>query len=244
MPKQSLYFFIVFSLSLFQHTLAQISLTDTGFYRSAINNIIQLYTDSVKEKLRLYNGTEFTAAYRSSAGHPFFEYSTPQKGDIFYDGILYPGVQLSYDLTRDEIIFVTPANNLNIKLISQKVNWFNLQNHLFINIHEDSNSVNFRGTGFYELAYEGIYSVLVKRKKNLDQSSREETVSKFIQSTKYYVVKDNLYYIIDSKRSLLAVCKDKKTEVSKYMQKEKLDFKKDPGNTIIKAIDYYTQLKN
>ena len=94
------------------------------------------------------------------------------------------------------------------------------------------------------MSYDGIYSVLIKRKKNLYQSSREETVSKFVQVTDYYVRKNARYSAIENKRSLLAVCKDKKTEVSKYMQKEKLDFKKDPGNTIIKVIDYYTQLKN
>ena len=244
MPKHYLYCIVLLSLSSVKITFAQTSISDSVFYRSAQNNLIQLYIDSVKENLRLYNGTEFTAAYRSSAGHPFFENSEPQQGDIFYDGIYYPGVRLSYDLTRDEIIFVTPVNNLNIKLIPDKVNWFSLQNHLFIYIHEDSNTVNFRGNGFYELSYNGIYSVWVKRKKYLDQSSREENVSKFVQVSNYYVRKNDIYYTIDSKRSLLAVCKDKKTEVAKYMQKEKLDFKKDPGNTIIKAIDYYTQLKN
>ncbi|MGK2861326.1 MAG: hypothetical protein ACSLE0_05295 [Chitinophagaceae bacterium] len=225
-------------------SFAQTLLSDTAFYRSAENNLIQLYIDSVKENLHIYNGTEFTAAYRSSAGHPFFEYSEPQKGDIFYDGINYPGVRLSYDLTHDEIIFVTPADNLNIKLISQKVNWFSLQDHLFINIREEGNTVNFPGNGFYELAYDGIYSVLIKRKKYLDQSSREENVSKFVLLNNYYVRKNDIYYTINSKRSLLAVCKDKKSDVAKYMQKENLDFKKDPGNTIRKVIDYYTQLKN
>jgi len=244
MPKHCLYCLILVSLLAINNSFAQTLLPDTTLYRSAQNNLVQLYIDSVKENLRLYNGTEFTAAYRSSAGHPFFDYPGPQKGDIFYDGIYYPGVRLSYDLTRDEIIFVTPTNNLNIKLISEKVNWFSLETHLFMYVREDSNTVNFPGNGFYELPYDGIYSVLIKRKKNLYQSSREETVSKFVQLTDYYVRKNDTYYAIDSKRSLLAVCKDKKAEVSKYMQKEKLNFKTDAGNTIIKVIDYYTQLKN
>ena len=123
MPKHCLYCFILISLSGIKYSFAQTLLSDTALYRSAQNNLVQLYIDSVKENLRLYNGTEFTAAYRSSAGHPFFEYSEPQKGDINYDGIYYPGVRLSYDITKDEIIFVTPVNNLNIKLISEKVKW-------------------------------------------------------------------------------------------------------------------------
>lgn len=244
MLKPCLYCPVLISLLAIKTSFAQTLQQDTALYRSAQANIIQLYIDSVKENLRLYNGTEFTAAYRSSAGHPFFQYSEPQKGDINYDGINYPGVRLSYDLTRDEIIFVTPTNNLNIKLISQKVNWFSLQNHLFVNVRDDGNAVNLRGPGFYELAYDGTYAVLIKRKKNLEQSSREENVSKFFQYTNYYARKGDTYYTIDSKRSLLALCKDKKKEVATYIQKEKLDFKKDPESTIIKVIDYYSQLKN
>ena len=74
--------------------------------------------------------------------------------------MILPGMKL-YSLPR--------PTNLNIKLISQKVNWFSLQDHLFINIRKDSNTVNLREAGFYELAYDGFYSVLVKRKKNLER---------------------------------------------------------------------------
>ena len=244
MPTPSIYCTVLFSTLLINTSFAQLSISDSALYRSAQDNIIRFYIDSVKENLHIYNGTEFTAAYRSSAGHPFFDYAEPQKGDINYDGIYYPGVRLSYDISQNEVIFVTPGNNLNIKLISEKVNWFRLEDHLFAYIHEDSNTVNFPGNGFYELAYDGINSVLIKRKKYLDQSSREETVSKFVQVTIYYVRKYNTYYTIDGKRSLLAACKDKKTVVSRYMHQENLDFKKDPRNTIIKVINYYTQLKN
>ena len=244
MPKQSLYFFIVFNLSFISQAFAQTSVPDTAIYRIAINNIIQLYTDSVKENLRLYNGTEFTGAYRSSAGHPFFEYAEPQQGDVFYDGIYYPGVLLSYDLIRDEIIFITPGKNLNIQLIEQKVNWFTIRDHLFLYIRDGDTTINFPGSGFYELIYEGAVSVFVKRKKQLYQSSKSDEISRFIQTNAYYVRKDNVYYTVNSKRSLLAVCKDHKSEIAKFIQKEGFNFKKDPASTMIKVIDYYTKLRN
>jgi hypothetical protein len=244
MPKHCLYCLVPISLMAMNITFAQTRQPDTSLSRRAQNNLIQLYIDSVKENLRLYNGTEFTAAYRSSAGHPFFDYAEPQQGDINYDGINYPGVMMSYDLTRDEIIFVTPAANLNIKLLSQKVNWFYLQNHLFINIREDSTRTHLREPGFYELAYKGFYDVLLKRKKNLEQSNREDNVAKFVQYTNYFARKGDTYYTIDGKRSLLALCRDKKKEITTFMQKEKLDYKNDPVDAIIRTIDYYTQLKN
>jgi hypothetical protein len=244
MPKQYLYYFIVFNLLFLNKISAQNSTADSAVYKSAINHIMQLYADSVKENLRLYNGTEFTGAYSSNnAGHPFFEYPEPQKGDVFYDGIHYPNVLLSYDLIHDEIIFMAPDKKMNIKLISQKVNWFTIPDHLFVYINEDSNSVNFPGSGFYELLYEASSSVLAKRRKQLYQSPKADEASKYIKWDAYYVRKKNVYYNVDDKHSLLAFCKDHKTEVAKFMKKEKLNFKKSPANTIVKVIDYYTHLK-
>lgn len=244
MPKKYLYFFIIFNLSIVNQPLAQNAVTDTGFYLSAIHHIVELYVDSVKENLNLYNGTEFKGASRGNKGHQFFEYSEPQKGNVFYDGIFYPDMMLSYDLISDEIIFFNSIKNVHIKLNTQKISWFTIQNHMFVYIGEEANSANFPGSGFYELLYEGAVSALVKRKKQLDESSKADEASKFIQWINYYVRKDNKFYTIDSKRSLLAVCMDHKNEVAKFMQREKLNFKKDPANTIIKVIAYYTQLKN
>lgn len=238
-------FLLIAVTSILNKPFAQTAVADTAFYRSAIDNIIRLYTDSVGENLRLYSGTEFTGGYRSSAGHPFFEYAEPQLGTVFYNGIRYPDVRLEYDLIRDELIFVNPANNLNIKLITQKVEGFSIQNRLFIHITEGNSMANFPGAGFYELLYDkGAIQVLAKRRKRLRQAAKAEELAKFTQTNNYYIKKDSTYYTIDSKKSLITVFKDHKAEVTKFIQKENLNFKKDPERTIVKVVDYYTQFKN
>ena len=93
MPKPCLYCLILISLLAIRSSFAQTLQTDTAPYRPVQTNIIQLYIDSVKENLRFYRGTEFTAAYRSSAGHPFFEFAEPQTGEINDDGTNYPVMQ-------------------------------------------------------------------------------------------------------------------------------------------------------
>jgi hypothetical protein len=224
-------------------SIAQTTLADSSFYQNAVNNIIHLYTDSVKESLQLYSGTEFIGAYRSSAGHPFFEDVEPQQGAILFNGVRYPNILLKYDLIRDEVICVHPNSNLNIKLVTQKVGGFTIKNHLFVHILDGNGMVNFPGTGFYELLYDGPVQAFIKRKKILRDAAKPEDPAKFIQSVAYYVKKDNTWYEIDNKKSLLAVCKDHKTEVTKFMQQESLNFKSDPEHTLVKVIDYYTQLK-
>lgn len=244
MRKRYLYYQLLFNLILINYLPAQDLKTDSAIYRSAIQHIIQLYADSVKENLRLYNGNEYTGAFSGFAGHPFFEYREPQKGEVYYGGIYYQDVLLSYDIVTDQVIFLNPVRNLNIKLFPEKTEWFGIQDHLFRNIQADSLMRGFPGIGFYEVLFEGSGLAMAKRRKQLYQAPRADEVARFIGWDAYYIRKDSVYHTINSKRSLLSVCKDRKTEVSRFMQKENLNFKKNPANTIKKVMNYYTQLKN
>lgn len=244
MLRSYLIFFIFLTNFFLNKVDAQSQPSDSAVLLSAKDHLIQLYIDSAKENLRLYNGTEFTAAYRSSLGHPFFEYPDPQNGTIFYDGISYPRVKLLYDIIRDEVIFLNEFKNLNLKLIPKKIDWFTLQDHLFVQLVEDSNSIRFPGNGFYEHLYDGGISVFKKSKKQLYEPTRQDESAKFVQYDLYYVRKNNTYYQIDNKRSLLAVCSDRKSDVSKFIQRENLNFKKDPTAMLTRVIDYYLNTKN
>ena len=243
MPRYHLLFLIGLNI-VFQKNVASQSLPpDTEIYSAAKEHLLQLYVDSTRENLRLYNGTEFTAAYRSSLGHPFFAYSNPQAGKIFYDGILYTGVKLLYDIIRDDVIFINEFKNLNIKLIPQKISWFTIQEHKIVQLSRDSNAISFPGNGFYELLYEGPIAVFKKYKKQLYEPSKPDESAKYVQYDFYYVKKNNTYYPIDSKKALLSVCKDRKNDITKFIHREGLNFKQDPATMIIKVIDYYLTTK-
>ena len=235
--------FLVIIFQTFISVRIQAQVTGTDRVLPPAQQVVLLYKDSVKENLRLYNGNEFAGNYPGVPGHPFFEYPDPRQGSIFYDGVRYPDVQLSYDIINDEIIFTDPVKNRVIKLVAQKVDWFTIQDHLFVNIRPDSNSVNFPGSGFYEALYDGAALVLSKRKKQYDQSLKADEASKFIEWTSYYIRKDGVYHSINNKRSMMSVYKDQKPELEKYMDQQGLNFKKDPVTTMVKITDFYTQLK-
>ncbi len=243
LSKPKLYLSIFFKLSFLAPILPQAVTSDSDFYRTAVSQVILFYTGSLKEGLGLYNGHEFTGGYRSSAGFPFFEYQDPTPGDIMYEGIYYPSVLLSYDLVNDQVIFITPGKNLNIELSPDKVSWFSIKNHLFVNLRGEDGDDQFPGTGFYQLLYEGDGTVLAKSKKRLYQPSQTDEIARFLQSDVYYVRKKNAWYLINSRRALLAVCKDYKPEIIKYIQQEKLSFKKDPAQMILKVMEFYTKRK-
>ena len=239
-------FAIVFILSLFFPFVvsSQHSVTDTAARRIAIDHIVQLYIDSVKENLRLYDGYEFTGAYRASAGHPFFEYAEPHDASVVYQGTRYHHALLTYDITNDEVLFVNPVTKLNIKLISSKIGEFEIGGHLFIRLYHDDEMDGFPGEGFYERLLDGKARVLAKRQKKLRNAAAAEEAAKFIRVNNYFVVNNGKCYQVDSRRSLLAACNDQRAEVARYIQNNRLKFDKDPAQAIVKAVDFYNQIKN
>ena len=204
-------------------------------------SLIRLYTDSLGENLQLYEGFEFASGYRRSAGHPFFEFEQPSLSRITYKNSVYEGVYLAYDLTRDEIISINPASRQFIQLIKSKINSFTIGGHQFVHLRPDSVKTAFPGEGFYDLLLEGPMVVYARRRKSLREPARAEDPARFVPSTTYYIEKNGTYYLVDSRKSLLKICGDHRSEVSKYMQSEKLDFKREREQTIIRVIRFYQQ---
>ncbi len=243
MLKHTLYIFFSFMAFFPASGFPQAGIAESGFLKSSADHVIQLYINSVKEDLRLYSGTEFTSAYRSSAGFPFFQFSEPQQGNIYYDGIYYPGVLLSYDLINDQVVFITPVKKLKVVLVAAKVGWFSIKDHLFLNLTEDDGLTGFPGTGIYQLLFDGDVTVLGKSKKILYQPSRADETAGFIQTNVFYIRKNSSYFLINNKRSLVNAFKNYKPEIIKFIQRENVSFKKDPGQAILRVVEYYSKNK-
>jgi len=234
------------SLLLFQRINAQNYLTDSAFYSQSVSNAVFFYMNSLGKTTHLFNGSEYIFNNHGVTGHPFFAAGQPVKGNIFYDGTLYPNVSISYDLSRDEVfINNNPGQDFNLKLITERIGYFSILNHVFIRIAQDNNIKGYSpSTGFYDLLYNGKIIVLAKRRKQIEQAFKAEDSLKFVQYNEYLIKKNNIYYTVDSKRSLMNVFQDQKDKVKKYFRKSNLDFKKNPENAIVKTAEYYGQLND
>ena len=215
---------------------------DSVFQQRMTDSVIRNYYNTVGENMQLYNGSEYAGSYSRTNGHPYFETDHLQKGAVLYDGVLYQDIPLSYDLSRDELIISSYAQNFNLKLVSEKVVYFSLLNHVFVRIESDSLLNSTVATGFFELLYSGKMMVLAKRVKQLQSGAAEEK-PKFVQYNRYYIRQANSFSQIESERDLLRVFNDQNEEIKKYLHKNGFKYKKDPGNTIVKAVEYYAQLK-
>ena len=232
-------FFIGFVLPF--RAFTQDSIADSIFYRQSLENTVQSYLKAVGNNTRLYNGSEYTMSYHGVTGSPFFASDSFQYGSVDYDGIKYNNVKMAYDLVGDELI-IKAYHDLNLRLVTEKVNSFSFSNHEFVRIMPDSSTSKLK-TGFYEILYKGTVTVLAKRKKQVESAFKAEDPYKFSEYEYDYVKKGDIYYPVDSKNSLIDVFGDRKDEIKKYVRKNKIKLKKDRGDEIVKTAQYYVQLK-
>jgi hypothetical protein len=86
-------------------TFAQVTRTDSSSQQYALNNTLSLFYASIGKQSRLYNGAEYYFYDPLIKGNAYFaEVNAFSPGSIFYDGNLYTGVQMLYDIYSDQVV--------------------------------------------------------------------------------------------------------------------------------------------
>ena len=246
MRHKFIFLCLLFSCVLFFNTLsfAQITVIDTALYTQSIRNGIFFSSSRLQENAYLYTGTEYYRYGHGMQGHPFFKSDEMQTGSVYYDGTLYQNVPMLYDLVNDQLIMHDFTGNFYMRLLNEKVGYFTLQDHLFTRIEQDSTKGTFISTNFYDKLYEGTITVFAKRFKKIETSARvDEPTPKIVEYDQYFIEKNGVYYFVDNQRAMLSIFADKKSEIKKFIHGNKINFKKDRENAIIKTSAYYGKLK-
>lgn len=216
--------------------LAQDFLPDSVVYKRALDQTISSNTSLGTKNSGLYTGSRYVRDYYRVKGHPFFELDSLEKGDIFYNGILFKNVDLLYDLSHDNVV-TKYAEDANLVLVSEKTAYFKLRGHLFV---AGSDAL---GRGFYDVLYAGKIEVLAQRKKELvPWSKTTEFDAAFSQTNNYFIYKDSSYQKVNSKQELLNALRDKETELKNFISKNKPDFRKDFETALLRIALYYDQI--
>ena len=222
---------------------AQVSTDDSkNFSPDDPSYPVQLYYNAIGENAHIYNGYEYMTPDRNIKGSPYFtEALVP--ASLNYDDSYYQDIRILYDMVLDLVVINRLDQNFKISLINAKLNSFIIKNHEFIRIDKDSLHGVELVSGFYDRIYSGKSTILVKRKKYV-QDVTEYTVSSlaYREEDKYFVKFDGKYVETGNKASVYKLFREKKTEIKSFLRKNKLKFKSDFEKTLIAATAYYDQL--
>ncbi|MES2332783.1 MAG: hypothetical protein V4539_24455 [Bacteroidota bacterium] len=223
---------------------AQDLATDSSFLNSSLSSTRSQYMKTMGAGSYLYNGTAYERYWNGMVGHPFFTSEEFRQGNLFYNGSLYEDVPLMYDMSRDVLVSKNFLKELNVKLLGEKISYFNIGKNTFVRIVADSSTSASMSTGFYERLYKGTVTVLGKYQKRIENSmNAADKITKFVEHDYYYIEKDGKYHLISGESDILSLFKEQRAELRKFLNRREINFKKDPAGTVVQAATYYEQLK-
>jgi len=231
---------VIFTLFFFSSLYANGQSLDTtgNVLLKTPDSISNLYFASQKESLPVYSGRVFYPEMMT-IGHPFVFSDDWQKGTICYDGICYHDLLFKYDVYHQELLVMTPKI-VPVRLVSERVQRFNLGNSTFVRYNPDEDHV--LKTGFYQQLETGSITILVHYRKIVQEKIVQVTLERsLISLNSYYALKDGKYYPINSQKSLLSLFGDRRQAVTRHLKQQKVKFKRDKEKAIVLAAKFYNQ---
>jgi hypothetical protein len=199
----------------------QNSVSDTSFLTKSRAQAYALYTEKIAEQSPLVNGSEYKeylTVPELTTGIPYFISDDWIDGNVFYDSALYSNVPLMYDEVTDKLIIEQPFSHYKLELISEKVNYFEISGHTFLRIVR-AKSDSTISTGFYDVLYDGKTKAYVKRLKQVIETTQPGGVLiNYLDTKRYLLWKDNIYYPVSRKSSVMKVFEDKRKLLRKLVR--------------------------
>ena len=224
----------------------QIFVPDTSSQQQKTNSVIQNFTTAIGENSRLYNGPEYDQYDATIKGNAYYDDVNVWKlGSVDYDGVLYNNVPIMYDVYKDCVVALYYNKAFSYILLNDKLHGFNLSGRHFVFINVDSlNNPGIRN-GIYNQVYKRKTEVLTKRPKTIQVGTTGNLESYFSQGKKeIYLKKEGVYYNITGISSILKALQDKKKQVQLFISDNRIKYKADPEQALVKIAAYYDQLPN
>lgn len=226
------------ALFLFFPLVVCAQLSDTAFVSSAIHHAKEIHAKRITGESLLFNGIDYAKYIPLHDEFPYFLSDDWVSGSISYDDQLYEKAWLLYDITNDNVIIENYNFSNTIQLLKERIQFFTLEGHTFVQINHPSLS-----RGFYELLYNGETRVLARHTKQIQELIRfGEFRYIFEEKTRYYIFKNNRYYLVRNKKSVLNVLKDKKQELVRQYRKSNTNFNADRTKGIIDLAFIYDSI--
>lgn len=245
--RKSVYLSVILcfvSIVISKNSSAQVAIGDSSSQQSAFNNAVTFFYSSIGKQAGIFNGAEYRFYDPLIKGSAYFsDIKEFRPGSVYYYGVYYSNVPMLYDLNTDEVIAMLYDHFSMYSLVKEKVESFNLLDHHFIYVKSDmpAEKAGLK-PGFYDQLYQGKTEVLVKREKTIQTNSSAEKY--FSAETKWFLRKNNISYEFGSEGALLKLLKDKKKELKQYINTNRIKFRANPEEAMVKIVSFYDHLTN
>ncbi len=227
--------------ALCQATMAQDSLSDTSYTKTAYNNAINNYHKYTDKQARLYNGFLHIGYSHKIEGNAYYPDNSWRVGTVVYDGISYPNVNILYDAYKDELV-IQHFHKLMLTLHNEKVKEFSFEGKRFIRIVRDSvNRVNL-STGFYQELYGGKTRLLARRQKILEETVTDVLEQKFLPKNFYYIYRNNSWHTVKTFKELRKLLKERSQEIRQNLRRQKVKYRKEREKALILSVQHFDEL--
>ena len=211
-----------------------------GTAQTTFNTIINgdLYTSGKS----IVNGIAWTnsVAYQ---GNRFCGSSNWKDGSVLFNGILYSGLKINYDVLEDELILYDETSGaekyiqLNKDLIEQFSYADESNTKTFVYKEIDSS----KGKEIYEEVYKGEISFYIKHKKSVKKEIGTLYMGKLYDDNTFYLYDAQQTRSFKNKKKILQILGYSK-ELKTFIRKENLIIHKNYPNDIVRLLVYHQSL--
>lgn len=227
-------------------------MADTSSVRGGLAKALSFYIQTVGINAALYTGRENAdPRYPVNDGSPFLGTNEALPSEVLYDGILYKGVPMWYDIVRNEVAVRHPSVHARIALNSKRIGYFRLDTQLFVPASRDVPGAEKMPGGFYAVLHGGKTVLLGRYTKRMFEVINEgQYVTNYTKPQReYFLQKDGKYFPVKNLPSLLNVLGEKKQalqqhlrEHEQYVKSEKIKVQDTPEQSMIRVLAYYEKI--
>ncbi len=157
-------------------------------------------------------------------------YETYAKGNLFYDGVKYEGVEMRLDLYRDQFMVWGVQGPISGTILDpERFGWADLRGYHIIRAMD----------GYYIQLYDGSHDVLRKEIFEFNTTWSEFTSHK----VRYYVEKNGSYHrVLPRKGSVLRLLSDYRGELDRFIRANGIEVRRNPDDAIVQIVQQYDKL--
>ena len=212
---------------------------DVGRQQSLDSAAIRYLQKASKQSVLFY-GSDQEGQPRTT-NHPYLKDVLYTKARLSYYQIIYPEALLRLDLSRDEMITLSPEFR-HIVLFPENVDFVELHGKYIIYFRPDG-LPGCPSSGYYIQLYSGNCKVFEKNTALLMSENDGNRMKYFFTfSTRYYLYKDGMYYTIRGEQGLLKALRPYKKELKRFISANRLSFRQNAEVFLSRTIKEYEKI--